>query len=77
MTDISKYLQRLVVIDTVDDSVGVMVLITLVETEYEDEVVDVVNVVGVVVVTRLVKLKKTPTVSYKSILLLYYFSYIF
>lgn len=65
MTDISKYLQRLEVIETVDDNVGVMVLITLVETEYEDEA-DVVNVVGVVVVTRLVKLKKKPIAPYSS-----------
>ena len=43
--------------ETVEDSVGVMVLVRLVDEEYEvDLVVDVENV-GVVVVTRLVKLK--------------------
>lgn len=35
-----------------DDRVGVIVLITLTEEEYEEEIVDVVDTVGVVVVTR-------------------------
>lgn len=38
-----------------DDRVGVIVLITVTEEEYEEEILDVLDTVGVLVVTKLVE----------------------
>ena len=47
-----------------DDRVGVIVLITVTEEEYEEEILDVLDTVGVLVVTKLVELKRKSSVSY-------------
>lgn len=47
-----------------DDRVGVIVLITVTEEEYEEEIVNVQDSVGVLVVTKLVELKRKSSVSY-------------
>ena len=46
-----------------DDRVGVIVLITVTEEEYEEEILDVLDTVGVLVVTKLVELKRKSSVS--------------
>lgn len=47
-----------------DDRVGVIVLITVTEEEYEEETLNVRDTVGVLVVTKLVELKWKSSVSY-------------
>jgi len=48
----------------VDDRVGVMVLNTLTEEEYEEEILEDVDTVGVPVVTKLLELKRESNISY-------------
>ena len=64
LTATNQYLQTLEVIEIVDDRVGVIVLITVTEEEYEEEILNVLDTVGVLVVTKLVELKRKSSVSY-------------